>query len=320
MPYDPRIFRPVHGEHALQSDLICAACGYNLRGLRSTGRCPECGGAIAAGGAAAPVRGLLALAPSVRSRMALGFRLAMFAVIVALAARVAYLFSALVGFNSASETYAIVLLANSVLWAIAVPMLLPPTSASASSGIRHLERAIRTGTMLFLLGSASLLVARFRWFSIVPEALVEGSQMLLRLLGAVSVALLAWRLSQVAEDEELDDTARRARAVAVLGLLPTLMIQVFPAQMEWYALVPLSFLLFWWGWLLIWLALVLRDLGGHLSWAGRIQRSQVHRQQRVDELRDELTREANERVRDLPHPKDDDLPLSRRDANRSRRD
>lgn len=28
-------------------DILCIHCGYNLRGLRSDGRCPECGGAIA---------------------------------------------------------------------------------------------------------------------------------------------------------------------------------------------------------------------------------------------------------------------------------
>jgi hypothetical protein len=32
---------------ALDQDLSCAACGYNLRGLRRDGRCPECGGSIA---------------------------------------------------------------------------------------------------------------------------------------------------------------------------------------------------------------------------------------------------------------------------------
>src|SRR5690242_3809775 len=32
---------------ALDHDLICVACGYNLRGLRQDGRCPECGGTIA---------------------------------------------------------------------------------------------------------------------------------------------------------------------------------------------------------------------------------------------------------------------------------
>ncbi len=27
-------------------DILCVHCGYNLRGLTSDGRCPECGGAI----------------------------------------------------------------------------------------------------------------------------------------------------------------------------------------------------------------------------------------------------------------------------------
>ena len=32
--------------YAIEQDVKCRECGYNLRGLGSTGTCPECGGAI----------------------------------------------------------------------------------------------------------------------------------------------------------------------------------------------------------------------------------------------------------------------------------
>lgn len=34
------------GMHALNEDIFCRVCDYNLRGLRSGGRCPECGADI----------------------------------------------------------------------------------------------------------------------------------------------------------------------------------------------------------------------------------------------------------------------------------
>jgi hypothetical protein len=46
MPDTP-IAQPVENPQAvIADDLSCVICGYNLRGLRFTGRCPECGSAI----------------------------------------------------------------------------------------------------------------------------------------------------------------------------------------------------------------------------------------------------------------------------------
>lgn len=46
---DPWVPQPSHvvgTDEPLRSDLPCRACGYNLRGLVTSGRCPECGTAI----------------------------------------------------------------------------------------------------------------------------------------------------------------------------------------------------------------------------------------------------------------------------------
>jgi serine/threonine protein kinase len=42
----PADVRPVDDQPVINLDLDCAQCGYNLRGLHPSGRCPECGGEI----------------------------------------------------------------------------------------------------------------------------------------------------------------------------------------------------------------------------------------------------------------------------------
>jgi len=53
----------------LQHDCLCVSCGYNLRMLRSDGKCPECGGPVAA---ALRGRGLHYAKPQWVRRLALG--------------------------------------------------------------------------------------------------------------------------------------------------------------------------------------------------------------------------------------------------------
>src|SRR5262245_22475491 len=45
MPIDPRELQRIRSgpREVLQVDRACAHCGYNLRGLTTSGRCPECG-------------------------------------------------------------------------------------------------------------------------------------------------------------------------------------------------------------------------------------------------------------------------------------
>jgi hypothetical protein len=45
-PLDPRWLGTVGRGAVIEDDEFCAGCGYNLLGLRRTGRCPECGRAI----------------------------------------------------------------------------------------------------------------------------------------------------------------------------------------------------------------------------------------------------------------------------------
>jgi hypothetical protein len=293
----------------IESDTHCRTCGYNLRGLRRDRKCPECG---QPNDLAQPLFDvLLSGSAEDRRRWHRGLQLAALCVAVALAARVAYFLLAAPGASAwLVSAYLRVGAVNSVLWIVAVWLVTPDALARRWPWMRGPRLAARSLAFMWPIGYACL-IARYAPSVGSPAHgwLIVGD-LAGRLGGGLGVMCVAFMLHHAAEEAELDRAASDLNAALWLLWFPTLLAQLFPASIEWFTLVPLGLVLFFWGWLMALLLRGLLALSRHARWGQRHVAELTGRDERVESARRELDRAVERSIRPLPPPPGDVPPGS----------
>jgi hypothetical protein len=281
----------------------CPHCGYDLRGLPLGQACPECGGVDDVRRAAHDV--LQSGSPAQRAALRRGFAIATLCLIVALAARLAFLAASLAGWTGARGAYVFVGAANSIAWAAAVWLITPPRIVHRSPELAPARRAARVLAPAFAAGYACIIARELAPAGSSLESWLDAGNMLGRLLGGAGAMILAFVLTVVAGDVERPDAARRFNAVAWILWVPTLLAQAFRASITWIDLIVLAMVLLFWTWLMALFILGMRELWAHAHWAHVLTFGVSGRAARIDQTRCELDAAAAAAIRPLPGTGDD---------------
>jgi hypothetical protein len=302
-------YRSVAGV-TIEEDLHCPSCGYNLRGLTYGRSCPECGHHTE------PQREVTDVMTSGgeedRARWRTGLGLAALCVFVALATRIAYYGASFAGIipDAVTVTYLGAGAINSIVWIVAVWLVTPRSLLKRWPWMRPFRWVARGLACAWIAGYACVIMTFVQ--QPAPIQWVIAGNVLGRLLGGVGVMIVAFMLTFVAEEAELEKPTRRLSAAVWLLWLPTAIAQAFPPWIAWFTLVILGFVLFFWGWLMSLLGLALLEMHRHAAWARRHATESVGRQARIDEQRREIDAAVEATVRPVPERSNEDLPLDQR--------
>jgi hypothetical protein len=143
-------YRGVQQGTEIDHDRSCDGCGYNLRGLKVGGQCPECGAAIRLEELSKDTLDEVPL-PELR-RLRAGFLLAMVCIPMLLVAPI----GVAIAFTAKATSFG--LFAMTILWVVAVFLMTPeiPTPGgkrrgfSSESRLRHWARILQVGWPLFV--------------------------------------------------------------------------------------------------------------------------------------------------------------------------
>jgi hypothetical protein len=291
----------------IEVDVSCGTCGYNLRGLTWGRACPECGAVVQPRGGLTD--SLLGGDHAERGRWRVGLGLAAWCVFVAMIARMGYFLASAPGVSDpVTHVYLFVGLVNSAMWIVAVWLVTPASIMSERRWMRRPWRAARVLCFFWIVGYGCL-IARYATNPVgTAEKLIIAGDVVGRLLGGVGVLCVAFILSYLAGEAELEQADRRLNAAVWLLAFPTLLAQVFPEQMAWFTLIPLGFVLFFWCWLMTLLMLGILDLHRHVRWGQRDTEVSSDRQRRIDEARAEFDAQVESTIRPTSrHP--GEIPL-----------
>jgi hypothetical protein len=300
----------------INDDRACDGCGYNLRGLSTSGNCPECGLAIEPPldadrpGLGRPVFVLDEFSPAAR-RLGAGLGLAFACLVTVVVARFAVLVLGVRGISTGlAASYVGVALAVAGAWTIASWLMTPAVFDQQWPWMRPLRYAIRASQPLWVIGCAMWLLA-----VVDGNAALNAWSRLLRLAAGVGAIALAFALRGVAEALEREDVSRRLNAVVWLLPVLTLLAHIFPGRLAWFELVLVFCLLLLWAWVMALYALGVLALQRHLSWSRTHALARQSRHLRVAETRDAMQRQADARVRPISPPPPE-LPLDPPDGSR----
>lgn len=280
----------------IDEDIHCRGCGYNMRGLKTGQRCPECGRPVD------PDRDngvdLLTSGDAVaRRRWVVGFDLLILAMIGLIVEEVIFH----VGwFGGPWNIYALQALFGVVLsitWLIGVWMVTPLEMDERWPLVRHVRRAIRLSQIGWVLGCVCL--AAETAVALTPGT-VAGLNIVATVmytLAVLGVGLLAWLMSLIARYAELD--ADESRFTGMMFWVPalTLVVAAFPATFVWMLLVFYVPLLVAWLVTVGILALGFRALRQHVKWTERHAYDHADRESRIAATREALQADVAEQVR-----------------------
>lgn len=288
-------------------DVPCPRCGYNLRGLATGRNCPECGHRIRRGTPRQDV--LLSVSEAERRAWTVGLALAAACVLLATVARVGFfLAGAFVRSDALVTAYLLVGTANAGLWIVAVWLITPASLDSAWAWMRRPRLVARALAVLWLVGYGCLLARYDQNLASAIEAWLLLGDRGGRLLGGLGALVVAFIMSWIAEEAELERAARRLNSSVWMLWIPTLLAQAFPAGIAWFGLVVLGWILFFWCWLMMQLALGLFALSRHGHWATIHRIQAAGRSARIVETRRELSAQAARTVRPMPRRSAGDVP------------
>jgi hypothetical protein len=307
-------YRELRSAGRIEADRHCDGCGYNVRGLRYGANCPECGRPIEATGGS----DLMLSGPhEERAAWRLGLMIAATCLLVAAVARLAFVPLAVgrigpLGAAGASKeikaTYLGLGLLLALLWAGAAWAMTPRRLLQRWPKVRWLRWFVRGSQLLWPLAYVCWMFA-----ALGGENSLALPARGLRLLAGIGAIALAFLLSRVAEQAELEDAARRLNAAAWLLPVATLLPQAFPDRVAWFTLVILTFFLLAWAWVMLLFARGTLEMQRHVSWAMRHTADRAGREERVEAARASLDRDLEASVRTV-EPAEAEIPLAPRDG------
>lgn len=303
----------------------CAGCGYELQGLTRGGACPECGSAIPLPGTGpARVDPLLALDEDERSRVRLGARLGAIGLLIVAVEPVASLVLGVlvvVGGIGASDLIPVgvrsVRLLVCGLWVAAGFLAAPPAlwrRRGQGRGGRLLGPATRLPILGLLaswgVGQAMMIFVAHDAANRVPGmpaagwiTLLGGIAAVLRFLGGLAAAAVLVVIAGAAEDAEVEPSADRLMAGAVVLPVLGFVIWVLPNTMPWFAvLLYMIVLLLPWAWFAWRAGMGMLGVARHLMWADRIGEQAAGRDERIAAQRAAYDASVRSRIRPVPGP------------------
>jgi len=185
----------------ITGDRECEACGYNLRGLREGGRCPECGAAIPPELTTTGDHALSSMPLRVIRIFQRGAWLATAAVVAVGAMNIAIIFGWLPG-----EARLWVIGAAAAAWVAAAWMLTPamtiPEAVSRGFSRDGVTRRIaRWGQVGWLVAYAAVLAGEFIPGAELAAAVLLGLGALAGAVGLIAAAVMMERLAEWARDD-----------------------------------------------------------------------------------------------------------------------
>lgn len=291
----------------IDEDRFCRHCGFNLRGLRPGGACPECGTAIPLALRAGDDDPYLDLPGDERARVRRGLRLAMLVLVVAALAKWCYLLPGAFAWTPGLKLgYRAVGLACAIAWIAAVPMLLPAGWRALDPRFARARRWLVGLSLAWVPAAIALVLLAWLPTAAGPTP-IDGLRFLLAIVGdggrfaggvaAIGILLVHERACELAG---LDDPRRRF-AFGAWMLVPTSLLgQVFPTNVALFTMVLVAFVAFFWSWALLAAADGCRRAASHLAWARRHAIDAGSRDERVAAARAALDDEVRRSVRSLP--------------------
>jgi hypothetical protein len=284
------------------ADVFCRACGYNLRGLKHGGRCPECGLFIDEKAVTAQV--LLPAEPGARQMISASLRVA-----AVLLAAIAILRTATIlpFVTIDSVVYYGALAFGSTAWVACVWVLTPNRFDRGGRLFRVTRRIARWAQVLWPVAFAGAVGAWVAGGKAGGPGVLGAASSVAWIGGGIiafaGFSAFLWLISYAAWDAGADDVGRRL-VTASWGIAFTLLIMVTtPNTLPWiiwiltWPIVGIGYLVFMllaaWG---LW------SLGGLVRWHSTMLRTEGTRQDRVNETRARLDAEAAGAIR--PYPRD----------------
>lgn len=288
------------GASSIGKDLACANCGYNLRGLKPGGVCPECGKVI-------PFDLPIALDPMLagdsarRSKTLWGLTLMTAAVACAVALRIGS--AALWSFTlwPSLTLHASVKLAIALAWSIGVILALPRSMDGGNRLRRAARQLIVLSQVLWVPSALCGLLALIPGLAAGAPRLEQWSQVMgvPAMLGSIGVALL---LLQAADEIQLDEAPKLI--VMAVWTVPVLtgVLMFVPRVVGFITLSLVGVFMLAWAWYTISFARGVWEFRQYVDWGMRQAGDVGDREARIAQTRAELQHEADSQVRTLPVP------------------
>jgi hypothetical protein len=266
-----RFFTPKYLKHAgksgtIEEDRACRRCGYNLRGLAANRPCPECGGL------ASESLGLVDVLGGgdrhLRHRLRLGLGLLALCLAATIVNRTGLL---LIAFGVPGGGPRFYLTIGVVLVQVTQPLWL----------------------VAYIFWAAHVLMAN-------PPGWWVAAHLLLRLIAGAGALVLAWILAFLASEAEIEIAHRRLNTAIWMLPLAALPPLLFVGPIPWFAIVLLGIFLAFWFWALACYLLGVWHLHRYAHWSLMRAASEIGRQERIAELRDEIDREVEAKIRPIP--------------------
>ncbi len=284
-------YREITGEAAplIDKDILCRACGYNLRGLRPGGRCPECGHFGDPGDA--PQGSLIPDDPSGRAVVARGLFLVWTCMLVTVGLRVAALASVF-GNGLRLSRYALVMILVATVWAIGVWWSTPAGLDRISPLLARERRLVRWGALAMIPGYVLLLIA------INQGALTaEVTSLCLRLVGGAAALLHLHVLSVGAWHSDFSEESERLYNLAFWTAIGSIMVMLAPISGPWIFYIWVAGVIVLWAIAVVRTALVVRTLAHFLRHYSREIAQAGTRLDRIQATREAIDREVEQSIR-----------------------
>ena len=283
---------------AIDSDLFCTSCGYNLRGLTFGRNCPECGQLIKNTPGLKDI--LLEGDWSQRESLRLGLTLLTSTLILVVVARLGLFIALVTALNPKWENVYLWLgSALSIAWIFGVWLLTPPRLDAHYFKLRWLRRTARWSQLAWVPAYGCWILAVMKFSGTSQGDDLYFLSTLLRGLGAVGVAIFAVWLMRLAVDAELEIAARRINLSIWMLPLPTILLISIPTQIPWVAVILVAMPLVVWCWYVLLIGRATLMMQRHVSWSLRLALENQGRMQRIETKRRELDEEVSMMIRPL---------------------